>query len=682
VIPPYIPEPAQDNVDNHGGLPENNAGNRPEIPETAGGNEPGEPENVEEAMPEMPETVNEHESHDPENAVENMPEMPETVGENEPGAPVRAAENPPVVAEHNLPERPVPVMKTSVRNVQSSYGQQYAPGGGSQQQIATLKREIPEKTLPPLLNIKMDANPNQGENIIATSKIKVQEKRPEKDQGPVGNPPTSRIKDARTFTDPSTLDLNKIKKSSRIAFLTGSTISFTGGPKISPGDRILIGENSYEVRLRPKDKINLYGMIGSVIVAIVVTLYFLGAFNSAPYGNLVGTVMGPGNYPQSNIEVRLKESGDRVKTDAAGFFVFNNIPTGIYTIEFLEQGEVIGEERITVLSGETSTLRFGESNRIGMNMPEERIRGKPEQLVAKAETEPESQSSKKKDPGILKLSLKPDGVTAYLDGKPLGAGSNSYKLPPGNYQLSAKKNGYQTQSKKIKITSGEAQSYTFTLKKDSQPKAKMDSELAYDNEVAGNYREAQEYYDKTLSKNSRDITAMLGKARCLRALGFAKDAVNYYTQAARTAVDANDKDGEYEALTGLIEMKPNNFANYGNRGDLLYSQGKFARASEDYQKVISLDKRNLKAYYNLGNCCYSTGRYLDALEAFQAAEELHFADPRAQACLAKTYRALNDKKNTKKAYEKFKELASYGTAMEYKEDPEWKKVLDYLGMKN
>ncbi len=40
---------------------------------------------------------------------------------------------------------------------------------------------------------------------------------------------------------------------------------------------------------------------------------------------------------------------------------------------------------------------------------------------------------------------------------------------------------------------------------------------------------------------------------------------------------------------------------------------------------------------------------------------------------------MKAKKNAKKSFEKFKELASYSTRLEYKRDPEWQKVLAALG---
>lgn len=290
--------------------------------------------------------------------------------------------------------------------------------------------------------------------------------------------------------------------------------------------------------------------------------------------------------------------------------------------------------------------------------------------------------SKKKDPTLLNLDLRPIGARAYLDGKPLGVGSNTYRVEPGNYTLAVKKQGYKTQSQKISIKSGKQQSYSFSLEKEIIVEKKSESQLALEDETAGRYAEALEYYDKVLEEKPRDLPAILGKARCLEAQTLEGEAVKYYRQAAAVAAEDKDAKSLYEALTGIIRISPNSFPIYDARGDLLYSRGDYIGAARDFKKVVELDHHNLKAHFKLGNSYYNNKEFHRALEAFKGAEELNFADPDAQACLAKTYRALNDKKNTKKAYEKFKELASYSTSLEYQEDPEWIKVLDYLGYEN
>lgn len=539
--------------------------------------------------------------------------------------------------------------------------------------------------VPPPLTLPPKPDFNQGENIVATSKIKVEkETKPENQDMKFGSG-TAKLQDIRPSSDPGGLDISKIKKSSRIAFLSGNSLTLSGGPKLSVGDEITVGENSYEVRLRPKDKNSLYALIGSSVLAIFITLYFLGAFSTSPYGGLVGVVIGPNDRPLSDQEVRIKETGDKNITNNAGFFIFDDLRVGIYTVQYVIEDEVVGEERITVLGDKISTIKLSESGMepiSSIETPPSKSRASPVMEKKTESSNVASSTANKNDPGVVKLRLKPEGVRAYLDNKPMGVGSNSYRVRPGRYLLAVKKTGYRTQTKNITVKSGKTNSYSFTLTKISSPTRKTDNEIAHENEVAGNYIEAQKYYEKTLSKNPDNIQALLGKGRCLKNQYRNEDAVSSFIKAGKVAADKGDTESQYAALTGIIEMNPNNYTLYLNRGDLLFSKGDYSRAAEDFRKVITLDKRNLKAYYKLGNSYYKSSRYYDALDAYKGAEELNFADPKAQYYLAITYHALDDHKNTKKSYEKFKELASYSTAIEFEKEPEWEKVLEYLGVEN
>jgi hypothetical protein len=247
-------------------------------------------------------------------------------------------------------------------NADSSMDIDYINSGQSKQAVETIARKKEEKEMPPPLEVPKMEDPNKGENIIATAKIKVE--KPKTDNNPElkFESSTSKLNNIRQPSDPTSLDIAKIKRSNGIAYLSGSNLSLAGGPKITPGDQIQIGESTYEVKLKPKNRNEQYGLIGSVVLAIFITLYFLGAFSSSQHGTLVGLVVGYDSRPISGQEVRIKETGDKFTTNSAGLFIFENLSEGIYTVEYLMDDEVIGEERITVLSNETSTVRLSRNS--------------------------------------------------------------------------------------------------------------------------------------------------------------------------------------------------------------------------------------------------------------------------------------------------------------------------------
>lgn len=507
------------------------------------------------------------------------------------------------------------------------------------------------------------------EDTTATQKIRLQNL---KDKFALG---VEKKPDESEETEPSPLDLPRVARSKGIIFLSGETLTLTGGARVFPGDEVQIGDQLYEIRTKPKDKRKLIWAIAGGVAIILALLVLISGFSGGKNGQIVGMAFDDASgSPLSKQSVTVVELNRTVQTNQAGFFIFEDLPSGLYTIQYQKNGSPFTEERVAVLENNITTVTLHK----GQPITSTTIKSTTSSREKVAPAKPGSET----DPGTLKLALSPKGVAAYLDDRPLGVGSNSYKVRPGRYILSARKKGYETKSRQITVKSGKSLSYKFTLAKGTSTKKKSNGELAYENELAGNYHEALRYYDKALQKNPQNLVALLGKARGFRAQGQLDQSTSYFMQAARIAGTKGDIAIQIEALTGVIDARPNTFTAYYSRGDLFFSQGDYDLAARDYEKVIQIDHRNLGAYYKLGNSYYRTGAYGDALGAFKEAEELNFADPKAQVYLAKTYLAMDDRKNMKKSYDKFTELASYSARLEFKNDPEWQKVLGALGAEN
>jgi Flp pilus assembly protein TadD len=473
--------------------------------------------------------------------------------------------------------------------------------------------------------------------------------------------------------------LDDVKSSKGVIHLCGKDLKLTGGMKVEIGDELTFKDKVYQVKALKKNNTPLLAGIGAgaALVLFLALMLFTGFWGS-DIGQLAGVVTsGIDGRPLPGLTVRLAENNKTAKTNEAGFFVFEHLPAGMYTIESRTiDGNAI-QDRISVLKGQTSTIALREI----IHHPETPYRASATQSETEKSPYMAPASTTGSGRGYLKISLTPNNSSVYLDGKPLGVGSNTYRVAAGSHELVVRKNGYQDETRSIKIEDDKTHSFNISLRESVQSSTpgRPPVESAQEKERAGNYQEAFRKYDQTLKRNPGDISAILGKARCARALGRLDDASNYYLQAARMASDKRDYKSQIEALTGVIEIKPNTFTAYSSRGDILYDTGQYERAINDFSKVIELDKRNLAAYYKLGNSYYRLAKYSDALGAYLAAEELNFADAKAQAYLAKTYLALGDKRNTRKSFERFKELASYSIQLEFKKDPDWKKVLAFMG---
>ena len=492
--------------------------------------------------------------------------------------------------------------------------------------------------------------------------------------------PPSTKSDIETERPAPPANLNDVTHSKGVIYLAGKSLKLTGGLKVVPGDEITINDKPFQVKLEKKNNRGLILLIAGGALALFVALLIMTGFLSKDIGQLAGIVTdGITGRPLPGITVRLSEINKSVKTNEAGFFAFDQIPSGIHSIEFKAPDGNNVKDKVTVIKGQTSTVALATSV-VSQSV------AAPQAAVAKprpsVEKEPQASAS---DKGFMKLTIDPNNSSVYLDGKPIGVGSNTYKVPAGQHDLTIRKDGYSDHRQNVRIEPDKTHNVKVSLiqsEQSSRPDKKTTTEMALEMESAGNFKEAARLYDQALKTSPRDLKAILGKARCAREEGLFEEATSRFQQAAKIASDKGDTRAQIEALTGVIEIRPNTFNAYSSRGDVLYSLGQYQKAADDFAKVIELDKRNLGAYYKLGNSYYVLGQYDDALGAFKAAEETNFADPKAQVCLAKTYLALGDKRNTKRSYERFKELASYSARVEFKKDRDWQKVLAALGEKD
>lgn len=470
--------------------------------------------------------------------------------------------------------------------------------------------------------------------------------------------------------------LSELKQSKGVIYLSGKNLKLSGGMKIRTGEEIVINDKSYEVKKQPGRSSLFYAGIGASAAFIFLIVLIIVNLSSKGNGQVAGMITSIADgRPVTGITLSVSELGKTATTNQAGFFVFDQMPSGIYTVEYRASDGTMMKDKISVVENRTSTVTLKD----GTPHVREFVREiEPEKPARPARTENEVTKSGK---GTLKLTLEPNNASVFLDDKPIGVGSNSYKVAAGSYELLVKKAGYGDKSQSVRIDSDRTTSVTITLKEATtvQQSRKTYGEIARENELAGNYREALRNYEKVLANNPRDVSAVLGKARCYRQQGMSDNALTYYLQAAKLAGDKGDTESQIAALTGVTELKPTTFTAYASRGELLYELGQYEKAIDDFSKVIEFDNRNLSAYYKLGNCFYKTKNYKEALNTFMAAQDLNFADPKAEAYMAKTYLAMGDKKNCKKAYERFKDLANYSTRLEFKKDPEWQKVLAAVG---
>ena len=150
-------------------------------------------------------------------------------------------------------------------------------------------------------------------------------------------------------------DLPRVSQSKGLILLSGNNLILTGGRKVLSGEEVRIGDQLYEVRIKPEDKKRklIIGAAAAAAFLIILLAIFAGGGN----GRLVGILVdNNGNYPLGEQTVRIAELNKTVQTNLAGFFVFDDLSPGLYTIQYMSNGTAMSEVKIAILKSDLTTV--------------------------------------------------------------------------------------------------------------------------------------------------------------------------------------------------------------------------------------------------------------------------------------------------------------------------------------
>jgi len=471
------------------------------------------------------------------------------------------------------------------------------------------------------------------------------------------------------------IEANKPAQSLGIAYLSRNSIKFAGGYNPKSGDKISIDDRVYVIKEKPARSPKFYAMLGGGALLFLILIFALFNAGPAAKGQITGVIIDPQSGGlATGLTVKIKELDQTTKSSYAGFFVFDQIPSGIYTIELEEEGVGIVSERLTVLENQTSTLK--------LSLPVETESRSQSRAVPKNPITDVRPASAEPKPGFLKLKISPSSASVYYDGEFIGKGSQTFKVPSGKHTVRVIQDGYAESTQKVDVPEDKVVSHSFTLKKSagsSQPRKKTDEERAEELEDAGQYSEALNYYRKIFKQHQNNVEALLGIARCHKATGNTENALSAYRDAVKLASDQNDTPTQLGALGGILDINPNYLTARYSRGLIYLDQAEYYKAAQDFTKVIEIDRRHLNGCYKLAEAYYKLQNYPAALEAYERVQNLNFADVKPFAYMAIIYQKLDDKKNMKKCYEKFEKAADMVTKNQLQSDPDWQSVQTAVG---
>ena len=463
-----------------------------------------------------------------------------------------------------------------------------------------------------------------------------------------------------------------------VAYLDGNTIRMTGGIKLHPGGQIKIGEKEFILQTRQRKRKPLYLLLFILLVGVVLVSSLLLKGKSA--GRLIGIVLDEkSKLSLSNAEIQIKEVGKMVRSNQLGFFMFDFVPSGSYTLQTDLRGYQTVKDNITITKNQTSTISVLVSPKYLTGLPDKSsVEIAPSEKPAFGNVTAEGTQAEE-EYGAINIESNVSEPVVMVDDRMLGTGNKAYKnVSMGKHSLRITKEGYQDWTQKIEVKHGKTLNLKINLSEtETVTPQTAEKWLAHAQSQMNthDYAFAVNSYTQALTLNPKSSEALLGRGLVYNQLNDRAKAVQDLNKAAEYYAIEKNYNQAITCYTHLLTLNDRDLGSLDNRGVCYLQLGQYEKSIQDFEKTIELDKKFLLGYLHSGEAYYKSGNYEASLENYKKAKKLNAESPQVYAGLALVYFAKGEKSSAKKSFKKFEELSTYIDRERMKQDPEWRKLL-------
>jgi tetratricopeptide (TPR) repeat protein len=554
--------------------------------------------------------------------------------------------------------------------------------------------ETPEGISDPVkIEEKKDLAPTSSE---PSSELKIKETQEKRKSAPKArkseNVKTAMRKRSKETTQPkneteeiATPVPEQIVKSKGIAYLQGNTIRLAGGTKLLYGDEITIGGKDYTLKPSQQKQKALWFAGAAFSLLLIVALFFSFSGTAKDSGKILGVVYDPtiGKFI-SNAEIKIDQLNQKIKTNDLGYFMFEGLPVGSYTLKTNSPGYPEGKDYATITPKQTTTVTIflqtpSSSNKIEQNRLSNNEKSSPPEENRSREPKAMAEGNY----GSLRVETNVPGASVYLDNELAGiTGSVVNNIPLGNHTLRVSKNGFEDYTASLTIKSRSITRVNAYLTESKKQGAEELFNAGMTEFQNGRYSQAVDAFTSALKEKPTYPEALFNRGKAYVFLNNSSQSLEDFSKAAKYFVEKGDLNKALDCYTQLINLQPADLNSYYSRGQIFLLTNDFDKAIADFSKTTQIDSKFFSGHIGLGQSYYKKGLYKESIDALKTAQKLNPNNKQVYALLAKSNWAKGNKSAAKDNYKKFSELSSFTDRENMKKDPEWRKLLDGLGIKD
>ena len=515
-----------------------------------------------------------------------------------------------------------------------------------------------------------------------TSHARSKSKRPNLNEGEENKPDRSKTTHRKGEPKLPKIISQPVNMSKGVAYLNGNTIKLTGGVKLLPGDEIKIKDKEFVLRSKQKKPTAIYA--GAALALLVGLILFTPLFSSHRHGNLVGVVLDESTrYSVPHAKVYLKETGKSIQTNPLGFFIFEDLSPGLYSIETSNTGYRTKKENVTITKDQSTTLGILLSPLSGDVYSKSPSTGSAD--PGGRETTPSEVGTGRSDYGAIRIKSNISDPVILVDNKTVGTGNKLFqKITPGTHQITVSQEGYFDWVGEAKVNPGETLNLQVQLSEDKNSQLTPSTwsdylKLGNLQKSSGNLIQALSSFDQALSLKPDAPEALQGRGSTYLLSGDKTKATEDLDKAGKLFLNRQDYQSAILCFNDLLTLNDKDPSYLLNRGICFLKTGQSQNSIPDLKKALELDDGLFAGYLNLGEAYSKAGDHKLSIEAYKRARKLNQKSPEVWVGLTQVYYAQGNKSEAKKSYRKYEELSTYLDREKMRQDPKWDEILKDIG---
>jgi tetratricopeptide (TPR) repeat protein len=472
-----------------------------------------------------------------------------------------------------------------------------------------------------------------------------------------------------------------------VAYLQGSMIRLTGGVRVRPGEEIKIGDRRFTLRSGRRRRTWIF-LAGGLAVSVLLAL-MLPLFGSGDHAALIGIVADQSTSRiVPGVSVYLKELNRTVQSNDRGFFIFNSLPTGSYVLRITTDGYKPQSQKITIAEADPLALRVNLIPWVPEEPSSASTSPAPSSKKSTEETKAHEETLAGSTLGGVRVKSNVTDPNVLIDDRLAGVGNNLYQdIQPGKHVVAVTKPGYYDWAKEVQVKSGRVLTLDVTLSEnnttDPDVQTWKDFVALGNNQLnAGEPSSALNSYDQAINLKSDSPEALLGRGYAHSKMGDKAKARSDFEKSARLFQVEGDYRNAALSYANLISLDDRDPDLYLARGICYLKLGEYLTSVSDFNKALELRPKMFSSYLSLGQAYYGAGNYQRSIDSYTKADKIKSDDQQVFIGLTKAHFAKGDKSKAKKSYKEFEKLSTYIYREKLKDDPEWRAVLEGIGVQS